>query len=222
MSQGQIEYLQYKKYITRNKAPKSKHYKDLRIVMQGITGVDENYRIKATLLDENTFCGHSVNYISLENINQENAKYYLALLNSTISNWFFKKFSTNSNVNSYEIHNLPVIIKSDFKSVVVIVDYLLTLKRIQEEKFSFFFEQLIDGMVYELYFENEIKQAGCDILKYLDDLPEIKDEMPDEEKLKIITKVFNKLYDKESPVRKNLFFMDSVEEVAIIKKSLEK
>ena len=222
MSQGQIEYLQYKKYITRNKGPKSKHYKDLRIVMQGITGVDENYRIKATLLDENTFCGHSVNYISLENINQENAKYYLALLNSTISNWFFKKFSTNSNVNSYEIHNLPVIIKSDFKSVVVIVDYLLTLKRIQEEKFSFFFEQLIDGMVYELYFENEIKQAGCDILKYLDDLPEIKDEMPDEEKLKIITKVFNKLYDKESPVRKNLFFMDSVEEVAIIKKSLEK
>ncbi|MFA5640318.1 MAG: TaqI-like C-terminal specificity domain-containing protein [Bacteroidales bacterium] len=222
MSQGQIEYLQYKKYITRNNGPKSKHYKDLRIVMQGITGVDENYRIKATLLDENTFCGHSVNYISLENINQENAKYYLALLNSTISNWFFKKFSTNSNVNSYEIHNLPVIIKSDFKSVVVIVDYLLTLKRIQEEKFSFFFEQLIDGMVYELYFEKEIKQAGCDILKYLDDLPEIKDEMPDEEKLKIITKVFNKLYDKESPVRKNLFFMDSVEEVAIIKKSLEK
>ena len=33
---------------------------------------------------------------------------------------------------------------------------------------------------------------------------------------------FNKLYDKESPVRKNLFFMDSVNEIAIIKKSLEK
>ncbi len=77
-------------------------------------------------------------------------------------------------------------------------------------------------MVYELYFENEIKQAGCDILKYLDDLPEITDKMGDEEKMKIITKVFNKLYDKESPVRKNLFFMDSVEEVAIIKKNLEK
>jgi hypothetical protein len=87
---------------------------------------------------------------------------------------------------------------------------------------SFYFEQLIDGMVYELYFGNEIKQAGCDILKYLNDLPEIKDDMDDGEKMKIITKVFNKLYDKESPVRKNLFFMDSVEEIAIIKKSLEK
>jgi hypothetical protein len=87
---------------------------------------------------------------------------------------------------------------------------------------SFYFEQLIDGMVYELYFENEIKQAGCNILKYLDDLPEIKDEMPDEEKMKIITKVFNKLYDAASPVRKNLEAMEEVEEVRIIKESLEK
>jgi acyl-[acyl carrier protein]--UDP-N-acetylglucosamine O-acyltransferase len=53
-------------------------------------------------------------------------------------------------------------------------------------------------------------------------LPEIKDEMSDDEKLKIITKVFNKLYDKESPVRKNLEAMEDVEEVKIIKESLEK
>jgi hypothetical protein len=105
---------------------------------------------------------------------------------------------------------------------IFVVDYILFLKSQLTDKMSFYFEQLIDGMVYELYFEKEIKQAGCDILKYLDDLPEIKNEMADEEKMKIITKVFNKLYDKESPVRKNLFFMDSVEEVAIIKKSLEK
>jgi hypothetical protein len=87
---------------------------------------------------------------------------------------------------------------------------------------SFYFEQLIDGMVYELYFENEIKQAGCAILKYLDDLPEIKDKMSDNEKLKIITKVFNKLYDAASPVRKNLETMEKVKEVRIIKESLEK
>ncbi len=104
----------------------------------------------------------------------------------------------------------------------LIVDYILFLKSRTIDKMSFYFEQLIDGMVYELYFENEIKQAGCDILKYLNDLPEVKDEMEDEEKMIIITKVFNKLYDKESPVRKNVEAMDSVEEVAIIKKSLEK
>ena len=44
--------------------------------------------------------------------------------------------------------------------------------------------------------------------------------MPDGEKMKIITKVYNRLYDKESPVRKNLCLMDSVEEVDVIKKVL--
>lgn len=120
------------------------------------------------------------------------------------------------------IEELPLILKSKTKAFEIIVDYILFLKSQPTDKMSFYFEQLIDGMVYELYFENEIKQADCNILKYLDDLPEITDKMGDKEKMKIITKVFNKLYDKESPVRKNLFFMDSVEEVAIIKKSLEK
>jgi hypothetical protein len=114
------------------------------------------------------------------------------------------------------------LISKNTKPFEIIVDYILFLKSQPADKMSFYFEQLIDGMVYELYFENEIKQAGCDILKHLKDLLEISDEMQDDEKLKIITKVFNKLYDKESPVRKNLFFMDSVKEIRIIKESLEK
>jgi len=53
-------------------------------------------------------------------------------------------------------------------------------------------------------------------------LPEITDTMSNTDKQKIIDKVFATLYDKNHPVRKNLYFMDSVEEVKIIKKSLEK
>ena len=108
------------------------------------------------------------------------------------------------------------------KPFILAVNFIIYLKSQTNDKMSFYFEQIIDGMVYELYFENEFKQADCNILKYMEDLPEIKEEMEVEEKTEIITKVFNKLYDKESPVRKNLFFMDSVEEIAIIKKSLEK
>lgn len=54
----------------------------------------------------------------------------------------------------------------------------------------------------------------------MENLSEINDYMPDGEKMKIITKVYNRLYDKESPVRKNLCLMDSVEEVDVIKKVL--
>ncbi len=157
----------------------------------------------------------------------------LAILNSKLFDWYarmnFSSLGDPWNGGRLEFKTIymskvpiPIFSPNVERHFQNVIDNILFLKSQPIEKMSFYFEQLIDGMVYELYFEKEIKQAGCDILKYLDDLPEIKDEMPDEEKLKIITKVFNKLYDKESPVRKNLFFMDSVEEVAIIKKSLEK
>jgi Eco57I restriction-modification methylase/TaqI-like C-terminal specificity domain len=154
-------------------------------------------------------------------------KFILAVLNSKLMEYYFKFIGVMTAGGAYTlkkatIEKLPIINSSNTKEIELIVDYILFLKSRSTEKTSFYFEQLIDGVVYELYLENEIKHAGCDILQYLNNLPEIKEEMDDEEKMNIITKVFNKLYDKESPVRKNLFFMDSVEEVAIIKESLEK
>ena len=38
----------------------------------------------------------------------ENIEFLLGLCNSHLLNWFFKKLSTNSNVNGYEIDNLPI------------------------------------------------------------------------------------------------------------------
>ena len=41
--------------------------------------------------------------------------------------------------------------------------------------------------------------------------------MSDDEKMEIITKTFNELYDKNHPVRQNLEGMDEIEEIRIIK-----
>ena len=71
--------------------------------------------------------------------------------------------------------------------------------------------------LFELYFEDEIKKAGRDILKYLTDLTPITDDMSDEEKMQIITQTFNDLYDKKHPVRQNLEGMNEIEEIRIIK-----
>lgn len=153
----------------------------------------------------------------------------LAIINSRLIFFYLKEaygalgIDGGINFSKDMVEGIPIAeFSNQIRKFNTIIDYMLFLKSVSGEKMSFYLEQLIDGMVYELYFENEIKHAGCDILKYLNDLPEITAEMDDEEKMKIITKVFNKLYDKESPVRKNLFFMDIVEEVAIIKKSFEK
>jgi Alw26I/Eco31I/Esp3I family type II restriction m6 adenine DNA methyltransferase len=222
MSQGVVEYLIHSEYLSQNKGEKSTHFNFSRIVMQGITGVDEKHRIKSTILEKGFFCGHSINYISLKDVSDLLAKYYLSILNSEFSNWFFKKFSTNSNVNSYEIHNLPLPMYSDSLSpLAIIASYLLNKRKLINEVIFNFYENLINSIVYELMFPEEIKSAGKEILKHLGDLKPITDDMSEEEKLAIIQSEFERLYDPNHPVRYAIETLDSVEEVRIIKEALK-
>ncbi|MGN2372053.1 Eco57I restriction-modification methylase domain-containing protein [Sphingobacterium spiritivorum] len=222
MSQGVVEYLIYSEYLSQNKGEKSKHFNFSRIVMQGITGVDEKFRIKSTILEKGIFCGHSINYVSLKDVSESLAKYYLSILNSEFSNWYFKKFSTNSNVNSYEIHNLPLPIYSDcFLPLSIVASYLLNNRKCISEVTFNFYEHLINSIIYELVFSEEIKSAGKEILKHLGDLKPITDEMSEEEKLAIIQNEFERLYDPNHPVRFAIETLDSVEEVRIIKEALK-
>lgn len=83
-----------------------------------------------------------------------------------------------------------------------------------------FFNQLIDAIIFELYFSSEIKSAGKEILKHLGDLKPITDDMSEEKKLAIIQSEFERLYDPTHPVRLVIETLDSVEEVRIIKEAL--
>ena len=107
ISQGQIMYLLGDQYLENNTGERSRHYLKRRIVLQGITGVNEKRRLKMTLIDAGTFCANSVNYLLPADLNG-NLEYLLAILNSSVINWFFSKMSTNSNVNGYEVDNLPI------------------------------------------------------------------------------------------------------------------
>lgn len=106
MSQGEIQYLNKAGFLANNSGSKAQHYKNPRIVMQRITGVNEKIRIKATIIGENIFCANSIGYLVLEEKSYD-LNCVLAVLNSKVSNYIFKLFSTNSNVNGYEIENLP-------------------------------------------------------------------------------------------------------------------
>lgn len=109
ISQGDILYLDSEQYSKNVHTPRSQHYKQKRIVMQGITGVNERNRLKMTLIDSGIYCANSVNYL----MPAENIEFLLGLCNSHLLNWFFKKLSTNSNVNGYEIDNLPIVLASN-------------------------------------------------------------------------------------------------------------
>ena len=62
MSQGEVKFLNSKRYLRENQGVKSQHHKNDRIVMQAITGVNEKIRLKMTLIEKCVFCANSVNY----------------------------------------------------------------------------------------------------------------------------------------------------------------
>jgi len=137
--------------------------------------------------------------MELENVSSNfSLKYLLAIINSKYALAYLNNFRKHRLKNYFypdDFRNYPIpkIYLQEQELFVTLVDYILYLKQQPKDEMSFYFEQIIDGMAYELYFGEEIKQAGCDILKYLNDLPTITVEMSEPEKFKIIPKVFNKL-----------------------------
>lgn len=163
MSQGEFVFLDESTYLKSNGGDKSKHHTNKRIAMQGITGVNERTRLKSTIIDGGYYCAHSVNYIIMTT-NEITYESLLGLLNSKLLNWYFKVFNTNSNVNSYEVSNLPIINDNQILSAQVERIFHLTKSdhyfqssdnKTQVNKY----EEQIDQMVYKLYglTEEEIK-----------------------------------------------------------------
>ena len=108
MSQGEIEYLNEFKYLKDcGTSEKSKHHKSERIAMQGMTGANDEIRLIMSIVPAGLYLANSCNYILPSK--EYNLYALLAILNSKLMNWFFRCFSTNSNVNGYEIDNFPII-----------------------------------------------------------------------------------------------------------------
>lgn len=161
-------------------------------------------------------------------ISGENLKYLISVLNSSVSDYYFfqitakiaggRKRYTKQYVEQIPI---PVISKQQQIPYEKLVDYVILSKTKLDDIVYRFFEFLLDGIVFELYFPEEIKLAGKEILKHLGDLKPITDEMSEEEKLAIIQSEFERLYDPNHPVRFAIETLDSVEEVRIIKEALK-
>jgi len=218
MSQGKIEWVNKKRFLADSGGNKAKHHLKNRLVLQGITGVDEKDRLKFAVLDQGIFCGNSVNYI-LFNDGETPLTYYLALLNSKLLNWYFKKFSTNSNVNGYEVDSLPIRTHAPYLIFDKVVSFLIFLKEKEQKSnsdTSIYFQSLIDAMVYELYFPDEIKAASCEVLKHLTNLQELQDDWSDERKLATIEQVYKNISHSAHPVSIAMFKMETIEEIRII------
>ena len=202
---------------------------DEKIIMQRIRNLRLERRLVCTLDTSRYYTFNSVNNLILKKESKYNIRYFLALLNSTLLNYLLKQQSLNTNITQSDLELLPLR-KIDYKNPVSVsmmskmvnfVDYILFLRtqidnNVTEQLMPTYLVQILDGIVYELYFPELLKKHNREIIKHLGDLPEFTDGMSEEQKMKICKKVFDRLNDKEHPVRVNLFYMNSIPEIAII------
>lgn len=151
-------------------------------------------------------------------------KYALAVLNSKISDWHFKWISAQLGEQAVRHFNIyieklpiPIISKESQKPFEILVDYIHLTKQSDQKLQSAYFEQIIDGLVFELYFLMELKSASIEIAKHLKDLKSIPDTLSENEKLEIIRSEFDRLYNPYHPVRNHIESLNHLEFVRIIK-----
>lgn len=183
--------------------------------------------LKATYDNDNYVVLNTI-YCAYLKVNNFTLTYCLAILNSKLINYWFQKTYSNTDklfpyIRTNQIEAIPIsqISLSEQQPFMRLVEYILWLKTqtfegVRDRFMATYFEEVIDGMVYELYFAESFQKQNKSILANLGELPEISAEMPDNEKLSIIRSVFYRLDDKKHLVRNHLFYIDSIPEVAII------
>jgi hypothetical protein len=159
-------------------------------------------------------------------ITGELIKPLLTVLNSKVTLWFFNQTSTTSGMGTtiwskYKVEQLPIprslVQYSEF--LETIAEYLIylndpkqepVLSTISNEVVSQVFEDLVNMMVYELYFEEEMKAKEIDVLQFVTDkaFPNISD-MENAEKKAIIQKVYYELQQKDNPIRNRILVASS-------------
>jgi hypothetical protein len=149
--------------------------------------------------------------------------YLTSIFNSPLFRFFFKDNFPELLGNSFETRSvffekIPIK-KPDPTTEWVferLADYIIRAKRSKEHKMAgLFFQQLVNGLVYELYFGSAFEKAGIQLLTLLNDdnLPELPEG---EVGLKNLVQVFEHLHDKQHSIRIGLFKLDTVREVRII------
>ena len=187
------------------------------------------YRTQAFAVETDGFyCGHTCYIIPTDET------WLCGLLNTRVVEWLYSQISKQLRLGELEARDsymkqipVPDINAAQKDLVRKFVDYLIYLQEqpttnskdlAHAHDFAVlkYFEWIINGLVYEFYMPDVLRSADRDIFKHLmaEQLPEI-DEIQ-EDKMSVFRSLYERLHNREHPVRVNLFFQDSLEPVRII------
>ncbi|WP_431198739.1 Eco57I restriction-modification methylase domain-containing protein [Mucilaginibacter sp. P19] len=149
-------------------------------------------------------------------------KYLIAILNSTLINWYFLNFLSESlhfypeDAKGLPIHLASAQRQQPFNNLVSYIIFLKALsvpnhvnEYVDNHHLVTMFEEIVDALVYELYFEDEFKNAGVEFFKYAERDFSIIDGLEDDNKMQVIHESYQKLRQKENEIRNNLKLMDT-------------
>ncbi|MDE0556106.1 MAG: tetratricopeptide repeat protein, partial [Candidatus Poribacteria bacterium] len=160
------------------------------------------------------------------------------LLNSRTVEWFYSQVSNQLTIDplrarSGYIQQIPIpdITPTHKALIAKIVDYLIylqqqpttnskDLKHARDAIMLGYFERIIDGLVYESYLPEDLHKGNKHFFQPLleEQLPPFEEIVGD--KMSVFRGIFELLYERTHPVRRNLFFLDSVKPVRIIEGKL--
>ena len=149
----------------------------------------------------------------------EYPKYHLVLLNSKMIEWYLDKVSSSTGQGTNQWTKIfmdkipiPQLPQNERKQYEILADYLILLndpntpnmmEKASNELISHQFEEVLNMMVYELYFEEHMKKNEIDILKFVN-LPDISKMLTFREKRDAIQKIYFWLKETDNPIRNRI------------------
>ena len=136
----------YKNDIVQN------NIKNRYIVCQQISGMTDKRRFNVAITKQDRcLFGNSVNKLAIRS--DYNLFFILAIINSQVIDWYFRKTSTNNHVNIYELEQLPIPKASleQQKPIIELISRIMERKQSNSAADISSLEREIDRKVYALY-----------------------------------------------------------------------
>ena len=151
--------------------------------------------------------------------NRVNQKYLTGLLNSTLIKYWLKHRGkmqgANFQIDKEPLQQIPIVTPAINvqELIATIVDYVMMASSTKEnlselvsnETMASFFEKIIDGCVYELYFEEHMKEQEINIIdSALELIKPISQLTTEKEKSEVIINTFMTIKKTDNPIRNRL------------------
>jgi len=170
--------------------------------------------------DKNNFCLDTGRIITGSSL-----KYLVALMNSSLFFYSIKSFYGGGSLGDkgvrmkhtfFENFPVPQISEEQQKPFETMVDFILFAKEKGFDAEADIFEQVVDNMVYDLYFADSMKNADCYITDRIVEMIEPFDENESDDSKTEYIKLLAQAFKKDKTVQRCIIYSRIVKEVKTI------